>query len=386
MSGGAAPMRISRRTLLRRLGGAAGIGTAASLIDAAAAATPCSSSGHHGPDGPIRLNMNENAYGPSARAAAAMRDGLGLVNRYPESVDVLVAEIAALHGVTPEHVVLGCGSTGVLRMAAATCLRARTKLVLASPTFDLLADYAARAGAAVATVPLDRHHAHDLDAMLAQADASASLVYICNPNNPTGSLTPRNDLEAFIRKLPATSRVLIDEAYHHYAGASSAYASFIDRPVDDRRVIVTRTLSKVYGLAGLRLGYAIAAPEVARELASCRAPMEINLLALQAGVAALTDRDHVRLSVRRNANDRQEFENQAGARMLRVIDSHANFVMLKTGRPARVAIDHLTAHNILVAPPVPSMGHYIRVSLGTPHEMLEFWRVWDLMGPHSTHM
>jgi len=379
-------MRISRRTLLRRLGGAAGIGTAASLIDAAAAATPRSSSGHHGHDGPIRLNMNENAYGPSARAAAAMRDGLGLVNRYPESVDVLVAEIAALHGVTPEHVVLGCGSTGVLRMAAATCLRARTKLVLASPTFDLLADYAARAGAAVATVPLDRHHAHDLDAMLVQADASASLVYICNPNNPTGSLTPRNDLEAFIRKLPATSRVLIDEAYHHYAGASSAYASFIDRPVDDRRVIVTRTLSKVYGLAGLRLGYAIAAPEVARELASCRAPMEINLLALQAGVAALTDRDHVRLSVRRNANDRQEFENQAGARMLRVIDSHANFVMLKTGRPARVAIDHLTAHNILVAPPVPSMGHYIRVSLGTPHEMLEFWRVWDLMGPHSTHM
>src|SRR3989442_1518080 len=133
-------------------------------------------------------------------------------------------------------------------MAAATCLRPRTKLVLASPTFDLLADYAARAGAAVATVPLDRHHAHDLDAMLVQADASASLVYICNPNNPTGTLTPRNDLEAFIRKLPATSRVLIDEAYHHYAGASSAYASFSDRPVDDRRVIVTRTLSKVIRL------------------------------------------------------------------------------------------------------------------------------------------
>jgi histidinol-phosphate aminotransferase len=380
-------MRISRRTLLRRLGGAVGVGTAASLIDgASAAATPRWSSGHHRHDGPIRLNMNENAYGPSPRAAAAMRDSLGLVNRYPDSVAVLVAEIAALHGVTPEHVVLGCGSTGILRMAAATCLRPRTKLVLARPTFDLLADYAARAGAAVATVPLEGHYAHDLDAMLAQADASASLVYICNPNNPTGSLTPRNDLEAFIRKLPATSRVLIDEAYHHYAGASPAYASFVDRPVDDRRVIVTRTLSKVYGLAGLRVGYAIAAPEVARELASCRVPMEINVFALQAGVAALTDHDHVRLSVRRNANDRQEFENQAGARMLRVIDSHANFVMLKTGRPARVAIDHLKAHSILVAPPIPGMDHYIRVSLGTPDEMLEFWRVWDLLPSHGTHM
>jgi histidinol-phosphate aminotransferase len=380
-------MRISRRTLLRRLGGAVGVGTAASLIDAASgAATPRGSSDQHRHEGPIRLNMNENAYGPSERAVAAMREGLGLVNRYPESVDVLVGEIAALHGVTSEQVVLGCGSTGILRMAAATCLRPRTTLVLASPTFDLVAEYAARAGAAIAAVPLDRHYAHDLDAMLARADASSGLVYICNPNNPTGSLTPRKDLETFIRKLPATCRVLIDEAYHHYAGASGAYASFADRPVDDRRVIVTRTLSKVYGLAGLRLGYAIAAPAVARELASCRVPMEINVLALRAGVAALTDRDHVRLSVWRNANDRQEFVNQAGARMLRVIDSHANFVMLKTGRPARVAIDHLKAHNVLVAPPVPSMEHHMRVSLGTPDEMLEFWRVWDLMGPHATHM
>src|SRR5437879_11317440 len=126
--------------------------------------------------------------------------------------------------------------------------------------------------------------------MLAQADASTGLVYLCNPNNPTGSLTPRQDLEIFIRKLPPTTRVLIDEAYHHYAGASSAYASFIDRPVDDHRVVVTRTLSKVYGLAGLRVGYAIAAVEGARELTSHRVPMYVSVLAFRAGAAALTRR------------------------------------------------------------------------------------------------
>ena len=180
--------------------------------------------------------------------------------------------------------------------------------------------------------------------------------------------------------------MLIDEAYHHYAGASSAYASFIDRPVDDHRVVVTRTLSKVYGLAGLRVGYAIAAVEVARELTSHRVPMDVSVLALRAGAAALSDLDHVRLSVTRNANDRQEFYNQANARMLRVIDSHTNFFMLKTGGHANGAIDHLKKHNILVAPPIPSMAKYIRVSLSTPHDMVEFWRVWDLMPAHHMEM
>jgi histidinol-phosphate aminotransferase len=210
------------------------------------------------------------------------------------------------------------------------------------------------------------------------------LVYICNPNNPTGSITPRKDLESFIRKLPAATRVLIDEAYHHYAGTSSAYASFIDRPVDDSRVIVTRTLSTIYGLAGLRLGYAIAASEPAQRLSSIRLPMDVSVLASRGGATALDDNEHVSLSAQRNANDRQEFYNQANARMLRVIDSHANFVMLNTGGPAEAAIDHLKKNSILVAPTIPSMAKYIRVSLGKPHEMLEFWRVWDLM-PHR-HM
>ena len=379
-------MRISRRHLLRRLAAGAVVTTAMPFIDeASCAATPRSSSAHrHG--GPIRLNLNENAYGPSERAVATLRDSLGLVHRYPDSADALVGEIAALHGVTRERVVLGSGSTEILRMAAATFLGPRKKVVLASPTFDLIAEYARSEGAEVATVPLDKRYAHDLDAMLAQADAPGSLVYICNPNNPTGSLTPRTDLEDFLRKLPSTTRVLIDEAYHHYAGASAAYASFIDRPVDDRRVVVTRTLSKVYGLAGLRVGYAIAAVEVARELASHRVPMDVSVLALRAGAAALSDLDHVRLSVTRNANDRQEFYNQANARMLRVIDSHTNFFMLKTGGHANGAIDHLKKHSILVAPPIPSMAKYIRVSLSTPHDMVEFWRVWDLMPAHHMEM
>ena len=249
-------MRISRRHLLRRLAAGAVVTTAMPFIDeASCAAAPRSSSAHrHG--GPIRLNLNENAYGPSERAVATLRDSLGLVHRYPDSADALVGEIAALHGVTRERVVLGCGSTEILRMAAATFLGPRKKVVLASPTFDLIAEYARSEGAEVATVPLDKRYAHDLDAMLAQADAPGSLVYICNPNNPTGGLTRRQDLEAFFHNLPATTCVLIDEAYHHYVGISSDYASFIDRPVDDHRVIVVRSFSKIHGSAARPLSAA----------------------------------------------------------------------------------------------------------------------------------
>jgi histidinol-phosphate aminotransferase len=245
-----------------------------------------------------------------------------------------------------------------------------------------MGDAVRRAGGELVTVPLKKDYSHDLEAMLAQADASTGLVYICNPNNPTGTLTPRRDLDAFIRRLPATVSVLIDEAYHHYVGASSDYASFIDRPIDDGRVIVARSFSKIHGLAGLRVGYAITAPRTARLLAAHRLRDNLNVVASMAAIAALDDVEHVRVSAARNADDRQEFFNQANARMLRWIDSQTNFVLLHAARPAVDVLAHFQDHEILVGGPIPTFDKSIRVSLGTPDEMREFWRVWDLMPGH----
>jgi histidinol-phosphate aminotransferase len=180
--------------------------------------------------------------------------------------------------------------------------------------------------------------------------------------------------------------VLIDEAYHHYAGTSSDYASFIDHPVDDSRVVVARSFSKIYGLAGLRIGYAVAAAPVARRLASSALAENVNVVAARAASTALDDGGHVRMSVRRNDDDRQEFFNQANARMLRTIDSRTNFVMVNTERPAGEIIEHLVKHDVLVSPPIPGFDKHIRVSLGTPAEMREFWRVWDLMPVHKMSM
>src|SRR3989475_7590551 len=189
-------MLISRRHLLRRLGGGAVVSAAIPLIRESSFAGTRESVRATPHGGPIRLNMNENAYGPSERVTATMRASLSLVNRYPDTAGALVGEIAGLHGVKPEQVVVGCGSTEILRLAVATFLRRGEKLVLASPTFDPITDYARRAGAEGGQVPPTKQHAHDLDAMLAQADASTGLVYLCNPNNPTGSLTPRQDLRS----------------------------------------------------------------------------------------------------------------------------------------------------------------------------------------------
>jgi histidinol-phosphate aminotransferase len=373
-------MVLSRRKLLRGLGtgivGATAVPALAGPSVRAAAAR-----------GSIRLHRNENPYGPSRSVIDAMQKAsLTMAHRYPAAeADRLRSALAARHNVTTDRVVLGCGSSEILRAAVDAFLEPRGKLVVASPTFDWFAKYSQRAGIEVVAVPLTRDYSHDLDAMLARGGASASLVYICNPNNPTGTLTRRQDLEAFLRKLPATSRILIDEAYHHYVGPSADYASFLDRPQDDPRAIVTRSFSKIYGLAGLRLGYAIAAPETARVLRLHTLSDNVNVVAAKAGLVALGDDEHMRMSLARNADDRQEFYNEANARMVRSIDSQTNFVLVNTGRAAEHVVEHFKAHHVVLPPPFARFDKHIRVSLGTPEEMREFWRIWDLLpgGGHT---
>ena len=334
----------------------------------------------------IRLNSNENAYGPSAKVADAIRSSIGGVNRYPQmEYHALAEHIAGVHHLNASQVLPGCGSTEILRAAAFAFLGNGNVLVQASPTYQAIEDYARTAGSDVLAVPLTTRFAHDLDGMLSRLNGSTTLVYICNPNNPTATLTPRGDLESFIGKLPASTFVVIDEAYHHYAGRSGMYASFIDRPVDNERVIVTRTFSAVYGLAGLRLGYAVGSPRVMQQMGKFVAENSVNTLATGAAGAALDDDEGVKAAVQRNADDRQEFFNQAMARALKPIDSQANFVMMNTDHPAAELIEYFHKNNILIGRRFPAMDTFIRVSLGRPEEMLAFWSAWDKL-PFAKNM
>jgi histidinol-phosphate aminotransferase len=333
-------------------------------------------------DRPIRLDRNENPYGPSPLAIAAMREDLEYVNRYPDSSQALQERIAGHHKGKAEQVVLGCGSSEILRIAADAFLKPGKKLVTARPTFPLLPSYARIKNVEVAEVALTGDRAHDLEAMLAKADASTGLVYICNPNNPTGTLTSRAAIDEFLRRLPSTIPVVIDEAYHDYVTPSSSYVSFIDRPAGDSRTIVARTFSKIHALAGMRIGYAVAAPEMVHQLASYRLQFGENALAIKAAMAALDDAEHVRQNAQRNSDQRQEFFNHANVRMAGISDSQTNFVLLQLDHPIDEVVTHFRKNNVLLGPRFPGIDGFVRVSIGRPAEMKEFWRVWDML-PHE---
>ena len=364
-------MYSSRRDFLKILG----VGAAAGMSAESVRASSPQSSG-----GPIRLDNNEGAYGPSEKVVEAISLATNEVNRYPAGSAYELAErIARSHNISPDQVVLGAGSTEILRMASCAFLGAGKQLVQASPTFPALEFYAHSTGSEVISEPLNRWFYHDLDAMLAHAGARTGMMYICNPNNPTGSITPRVELEKFISRLPSSCYILIDEAYHHYAGRSSSCTSFLDQPLNDRRIIVSRTFSHVYGLAGLRVGYGIASPELAPRMRAFATAAGVSTLSARAAIAALDDTASVWEFVKRNSDDRQEFYNQALSRLLKPLDSHANFVALDTFNPANMIIQHFRSNNILIAPVSLLLDTWIRVSLGKPEEMKAFWQTWDTL-------
>ncbi|MBZ5524015.1 MAG: aminotransferase class I/II-fold pyridoxal phosphate-dependent enzyme [Acidobacteriia bacterium] len=372
-------MRISRRKILYGMG--AGAITGAALPSLAASylygVAPAAGAGAAGR--PIRFDRNENPYGPPESAMAAMRENLGRANRYPDVGRALEAKIAAFHKVKPEQVLLGCGSSEILRMTADAFLHPGRKLVTATPSFPLLDFYARDNGAEVVDVPLTGDRAHDLKAMLARCDGSTGLVHICNPNNPTGTLTVRQEIEDFLRKLPPSIPVIIDEAYHHYVSPSAPYASFIDRPIGDSRVIVARTFSKIYALAGLRIGYAVASAEMAEKIGASWLQFSVNALAIQAAMAALEDIEHLQRNAAANAEQRQEFLKQAKARGMNTIESQTNFALLQVDRSIDDIMAHFRKSNLLVGPHFPGIDGFLRVSFGRPEEMVAFWRVWDTL-------
>lgn len=370
-------MGLTRRHFL----GAMGAGAAASALPlplgprALAATQRDSNAGTLA--SPILLNSNENAYGPFPKVVSAMRDALARANRYPDAAqERFVERVSKLHSVSPKQVLVGCGSVEILRMCATAFTGPGRKLIMASPTFEQVGRFAQTAGAEVVRIPLTKNFAHDVAAMLTAA-TDAGLIYICNPNNPTASITPRKDLEAFVSKIPAATHVLIDEAYHHFAIPSPGYASFLDRPLANDRVIVARTFSKVYGLAGMRLGYGISSVSTIERMRPHRLNENGNVAVLSSALTALDDDASLQASVRRNTVDRDEFTSQARARKLSAIASHANFAMIDTGRPVQAVIEHFKKHGVLVGRPFPPMDSYLRVSFGLPAEMERFWQVWD---------
>jgi len=237
--------------------------------------------------GMIRIDSNENPNGPGARAFEAIRSAYPIANRYPVVLeDELAAEIARTLSVRPENILLGCGSGEVLRSAVQAFTSPTRALVSPMPSFELAADYARFIGVPVKSPRVDAKLRIDLDAM-ADAAKGAGLVYLCNPNNPTAAVHGKSAVAEFVDRVGTTSPqtvVLVDEAYHEYVEDPS-YASAVPIAMDNPRMFVSRTFSKVFGMAGMRVGYAVGRPETLARLRGWMLGSNVNQLALAAAKA-----------------------------------------------------------------------------------------------------
>jgi histidinol-phosphate aminotransferase len=321
--------------------------------------------------GIIRLSSNENAYGPSPRALKAMTNSFSLACRYPdEHAAALSDKLAKLNNVKPDQILLGDGSGEILKLCAEVFSGAqRGKLVAADPTFEAILHHATMNGAEVVKIPLTDRFAHDLAKM--GEVTNAGLVYVCNPNNPTASITPKNELADFIAKIPPQTMVLVDEAYFHYAD-SPDYESVIPLIKDHPNLLVARTFSKVYGMAGLRCGYAVGQTETIAQLRDHQSWDSVNIMAVAAADASLDDANQVSDGKRLNLETKTFVTTQLVAMGYKCIPSQANFIMFDAKRPVVPLISALKERNVHVGRLFPAMPNHMRLTIGKKNEMEAF--------------
>ena len=319
----------------------------------------------------VRLSSNENPYGPSPAALKAMTDGFSLAWRYPdEHADMLAEELARMHGGPLDQVLLGDGSGEILKLCASAFTSREKKLVIANPTFEAIARHAGVAGAEVVKIDLTSDYSHDLKKMLASA-GGAGLVYICNPNNPTASITPKNEISDFLANFSPTTIVLVDEAYHHYV-ESKDYESVIPLVKQYPNLIVARTFSKIYGMAGLRCGYCVTQHANIALLKTHKIFDSVNIMAVVSALACLKDTEHIARGRKLNTEVKKSVCAELDALGYRYIPSHANFMMIDLRREVRPVLNALRNRGIEVGRLFPALPNFMRVTIGTSAEMKQF--------------
>ncbi len=359
--------KLNRRNWIKA-SSIAGISTAVNKVDYAKIFSKSNLSTSESIDDLVRLSSNENPYGPSKSVRDAMINDFDKVCRYPgmyykELVDML----AAKHMVDADHIVLTAGSTEGLKMAGLVYGGEGSDIVAADPVFLALQNYAEHFGAYIHKVPVTKDMTHDLDAMEDRITQATRLVYVCNPNNPTSALEPADKLESFCKLVSARSVVFSDEAYFDYIEDKN-YPTMIKLVKEGQNVIVARTFSKVYGLAGIRIGYLIARPDIIKRLgkSSMAGP---NVLAVTAAIAALKDKEFYNYSIAQNRITMQMMTQTLNELGLPYVDSACNFLFYQSGQDISQLYKSYISHGVKVGRPFPPMLDWCRVSMGTVEQV-----------------
>jgi histidinol-phosphate aminotransferase len=321
-----------------------------------------------------KLANNENNYGPPKSVMDAMTSVWRYANRYGYPDGGIVQAIAEHHGVKPENVLLGAGSGEILQVVGLTYLHGNKKVVGCDPTYATVYQTASGIKAEAIKIPLNKDYSQNIPAMIEAANANASsvgLLYLVNPNNPTGMIIPAKDVDLAVKSVPKDMPILIDEAYHHFV-ESPAYATSVPYVLEGRPVIIARTFSKIAALAGMRLGYAIAPAEVIQKMRAYSIS-SINALVKHGAVASLKDTaGQAEMKAKINGT-KKTYVQMLEAYGYPVIPSDANFFMVSLGgREVQPVIEEFRAKGVLVGRPFPPMTQHLRVSVGMPEEMDRF--------------
>ena len=323
------------------------------------------------PSAMIRLNANENPYGPSPLARKAMADAISSSNLYPWEVTTQLREkIAAKYGLTKENVVMGAGSSEILGIMAQYAALKDGNAVTADPTFGIWFTAAQRGGLELIKVPLTTDKKHDLQRMKEKVTAKTKLVYVCNPNNPTGTVLPPNELRAFINDVSRDSLVLLDEAYTEYSDEPSLAAMV----KDNANLVIAKTFSKIYGLAGARVGYALAHPSMITQLTELQpwANAGPSAVSLAGALATLNDESFLKMSKAKNKECRDHIGKVFNDLGVKYIPSHTNFMYYSLANQKSDLLAALAENNIRGGRITEENGKWSRISIGTKDDMDRF--------------
>ena len=320
----------------------------------------------------IKLASNENPLGPSPLAKEAIRRAAAEVNLYPDgNAYYFKNELAGHLGVSPDHLIFGNGSNDVLQIVGETYISPGDEVIYSESAFVVYMLVSKICGAKSVVTPR-RDYAHDLHAMADAITNATKVIFIANPNNPTGTMVAKDETERLMARVPEDVIVVFDEAYYEYVERPD-YPQTLPYVEEGRNVIITRTFSKIYGLAGLRIGYGIAKPATIEMMNRVRQPFNCNLIAQAAGRAALNDADHVRLSLELNAAGKLYLYEALERLGLEYVETEGNFILVQLGRSGQDAADALMRKGVIVRPMAAyGFPNAVRITIGKPDENKRF--------------
>lgn len=320
----------------------------------------------------IKLASNENPLGPSPLAIKALEGELRALNLYPDANCYLLKQKIAQHmEVIPQSVLIGNGSDELLRLIAQTFINQDDEVILARPTFSEYEFTAKIMGARCIRVPLENYK-YDLKGMLAAISGKTKIIYLCNPNNPTGTFLTADETELLLQEVPGSLLVVFDEAYIEYADDKKV-KSALRYLKGKKNIIILRTLSKLYGLAGLRVGYAVTHPEIAAAVRRTAEPFSVNSLAQAAATAALDDVEHVKNTLELNRQGKEYLYKEFDLMGLDYVPTQANFIWVDTGREAETVFEPLLKMGVIIREgSVFGYPRHIRVTIGDTGQNFRF--------------